>query len=673
MATLLTYTIITDPFPLQAGAASATLTLVASNETSVAVSLSWLTIKIPVGPMAQQLTSQATVIGPVPPAGWNNQNPQPTPSPGFFIFGFLPGSSGTASTPPVATIPAGTSILFILNDIQVNNRSGPVEIDITEGSAGSPMQPFSVSKFPAGWGNVDFWVNPPDISAGQPTTLNWSGPAGATYTIEYIQKSVVVNIPAQGQPPLGNAGTYPGQGQPPLILDETTIFTLNVNLSTGSQVYNAQLQKAVTVAQLLPTITSFTGAFAIKDNQPSLLLNWSTDATSCTLSNSAAVLGPNGPLPIAPSAAAPLMVVYTLTASNTAGSANSSLALAWGIKTSIPADAPIEVALSPDESRLYVVNGGSVAMFNRTTLAAIGSAVPFSASPIGLAVSPDGTRLYVTNIAESGGSVTFNVNAFDCSGSQLVLLGGSIPVGQEPMTIVITPDGSKIFAANGDDGTVSVLATSSDPNNPLSLLKTIPLSANAFGLALSPDGTKVYAGSSNGSSVFSGALAVIDTTQLALIGTPVSLGIIPDYPNSIAVTPDGSHVFVGVGQDSLPNAVQAFQTTGDPANPLKAAGKYDLPSGYSFQTVVAAPDNAFIYVVVVDGNLNGVLLMVEIATMQAVGLPMTGLGVLPAALAVSADGTCLYAVSSRDGNIWSLTPASFSGGTAAKPLRRHHS
>ncbi len=135
----------------------------------------------------------------------------------------------------------------------------------------------------------------------------------------------------------------------------------------------------------------------------------------------------------------------------------------------------------------------------------------------------------------------------------------TIPVGDGPNDLALSPDGATLYVVNGNSDTVSVVATASD-----TVTATIPLArpgdrytgANANGLALSPDGTRLYVtlGGEN-------ALAVVD------LATRRVLGRIPTgwYPTGVAVSRDGKRLFV-VNEKSIPGA--------DPSNGYgTAAGK----------------------------------------------------------------------------------------------------
>lgn len=282
----LTYSITTNPFPLQASASSgnpniAQLTIVATNNSGSDVTLQGMMVQIPIGQLSNQLTNDSADIGPVAPANW--QKPQVQTPTGYVQYAYLP-------QPGYGTVKAGESLNFVFNNIQVNSQTGQVEIDVTEGSnnctpgVNCPIQQLYITKFPNSWGQVSFWVDSPIIPLGGSITLHWSGPTGATYSIQYYdwQHGVIVNVPAQGAPPLSNDGIYPSQTDPPLKPQQTTIFTLNVSATVSGQTYQAQTQLTVTVDIPAPVVNSFMAVPpSVNIFQPSnVKLQWSTTNAS---------------------------------------------------------------------------------------------------------------------------------------------------------------------------------------------------------------------------------------------------------------------------------------------------------------------------------------------------------------------------------------------------------
>ncbi|MCL6753092.1 beta-propeller fold lactonase family protein [Nostoc sp. CCCryo 231-06] len=126
-----------------------------------------------------------------------------------------------------------------------------------------------------------------------------------------------------------------------------------------------------------------------------------------------------------------------------------------------------------------------------------------------------------------------------------------IPVGSQPNKILLSADQNKLYVANGNSDSISVIDTNSDR-----VVQTISLSrpndqykgANPNSVALSPDQRTLYTtlGGEN-------AVAVVD------LGSGRLTGRIPTgwYPNSVSVSKDGKKLFVvNAKSNSGPNPSQ---------------------------------------------------------------------------------------------------------------------
>lgn len=297
---LLTYDLTTAPFPLQASAASqggepvtASLVLLAQNNSGSDVQLQGIAIQLPVGTSANDLTEDATSIVPVSPAGWDP--PAVNPAQGSMSYVFTPANEDSI------TLKQGDSLTFVFNGITVNTVSGIMQIMITEynsicNGANCPVKEIDLTKFPNGWGEVTFSSPDPNIAPGDPAFLNWSGPAGATYTIEYYtQETGLVNVPAPNENALANQGQYPDAGTN-FILQRNTTFTLNVSEMVNDVSYNAQIQVQVTVdTPPVLGITSFGSSAQAFGAGETFTLTWVvTDAASCQIS----IDGGSGAVPV---------------------------------------------------------------------------------------------------------------------------------------------------------------------------------------------------------------------------------------------------------------------------------------------------------------------------------------------------------------------------------------
>jgi YVTN family beta-propeller protein len=593
--TLLRYDISTDPFPLQASPKSgdsvvATLKVAGSNpKPSQPVQLQGLSITLPVGTDASDLTDNAPISA-IPPDGWSLTDTKKGQGSVEYVFKPNQGQG----------LVSKQGLVFSFDNIQINAETGTCQITVKEGSAGNPVEQLYVTKFPNAWGAVSFWLDPPDIPYQGSTTLNWEGPAGATYSIEYVMDGEAINVPTGGTV-LGSQGQYPAQGDPPLTLERTTVFTLLVNEVIDEQSYNAQCQKTVTVELPMPVINLFRASLDTS-SIPTLILEWATGyAEECELTGSPYLLKPSSPEGGAKfilSSINPLLSVYTLMAINDTGTTSASIAVEFQNPITIPEGMP---------PNLYC-----------------------------LRVTPDSALLYVGQT--EGGPPDFGgpaVCAFDVRTIQPSSPCASVPFDNG---FDFSPDGSLLYGAAAS-GTLSVLDART-----LKVLKTVNVGGSVGGTAVSHDEKLLYLADSQ-----INAVRVIDAGAFQPVGNPAP---VEHSPYGIDVSPDGSKVYVTLLVSIDPTqggSVVAFDTTGDPVNPLKFSGQVNLD--YAPYGVAVSPDGERVFVVsgVRDQSnpeftVFDYAVMVFDAALQPAGSSVP-LSLMPFGVAVSPDGTRLFATS----------------------------
>lgn len=126
--------------------------------------------------------------------------------------------------------------------------------------------------------------------------------------------------------------------------------------------------------------------------------------------------------------------------------------LQWGFRLDPEDDlykSPINLAISPDGRRLYVVceQSNSLIVVSPAT-GRILHEIPVGRRPQDVALAPDGAMLYVTNRMDA------SVSVIDTATARVV---AEIPVGHEPHGILIDPSGRKAFVANTGADSVSVI------------------------------------------------------------------------------------------------------------------------------------------------------------------------------------------------------------------------
>jgi len=143
--------------------------------------------------------------------------------------------------------------------------------------------------------------------------------------------------------------------------------------------------------------------------------------------------------------------------------------------------------------------------------------------PMAIAIGRGNSQLYVVLSAPNSGEVV----AIDAYTKQPV---ARAMVGSQPTGMAISPDGSKLYVANHNSATVSILTTS-----PLALVNNVSVGVSPTKVAVTPDDSKVYVTckGSNTVSVLSG-----------MTGSAIGRITVGKEPMGIGITGDGSRVYV---------------------------------------------------------------------------------------------------------------------------------
>ena len=140
---------------------------------------------------------------------------------------------------------------------------------------------------------------------------------------------------------------------------------------------------------------------------------------------------------------------------------------------------PLEVLLSPDGARLYVLcqQSNEVRVLNAASFAVIKS-VAVGRLPRGFSLSPKGDRLFVTNAWDDTLSVI---------DTRALVVIHTWPVGAEPSSVVENLSGKRLFVANRISSDIAVL----DAQNGVEEKRLLAGRGTSY-FALSPDGSRIY-------------------------------------------------------------------------------------------------------------------------------------------------------------------------------------
>lgn len=170
---------------------------------------------------------------------------------------------------------------------------------------------------------------------------------------------------------------------------------------------------------------------------------------------------------------------------------------------------PLEVLLSPDGARLYVLcqQSEEVRVLNASSYAVIKN-IAIGRVPRGFSLSASGDRLFVTNSWDD------TLSVID-TGTLTVV--ATWPVGAEPSSVVEDRTGKRLFVANRISGNVVVLDAQTGTTE-----KWLMAGRGASYLTLSPDGSRIYAthiypNPSPHRTAPESEITVIDTTRAVVV------------------------------------------------------------------------------------------------------------------------------------------------------------
>lgn len=344
------------------------------------------------------------------------------------------------------------------------------------------------------------------------------------------------------------------------------------------------------------------------------------------------------------------------------------------------------MASTPDGNHLYVTDytGDALGFFQRQTDGSLTHVATYTNDvggvinldgPMGVTLSPDGKNVYVASTFSdsvtyftrdlASGLLTYQGAVKEGDGySCFPTCGGSVNGLDGAYAVAVSADGNHVYISSSTDDAIVVL--NRDTNNGAlrglfgvyfvqSYIDATELNG-ARGLALSPDGLHLYAVSysNNGLVAFSrngtdGRLTFVEARHdgdLYAINPPRFINGLAN-PSTIAISPDGSYIYVnGAGDDAVAmfkrNAVTG-QTLYEGAifNNQNGITGMDAPYGVSL-----SPDGKYLFVtgyvgdslnVLFRQSSNGALSHVQTAT-------QTGLDGAISALP-TADGKNVYVTS----------------------------
>jgi YVTN family beta-propeller protein len=241
-------------------------------------------------------------------------------------------------------------------------------------------------------------------------------------------------------------------------------------------------------------------------------------------------------------------------------------------------EGPHEVAVSPDGRLAYVANCGTgggkpgpstitvVDVAKRSVRATLDIAPH---NPHDLKVSRDGKSLWVTSASKRA------LVEVDAATGAVRKVWEHGQVGGWMLTS--TPDDRKLYAANYEGGSVSIVDRSRGT------VRTIPLAEGEMGIDVSPDGRELWV-----SNASTGGVTVFDTRTDAVLATFSTGG---KGPLRLKFTPDGRRVLMPHDDDKTLVVVDAARRAVVARVALPAAPKVLAVSGDGATAYLSNPDD----------------------------------------------------------------------------------
>jgi YVTN family beta-propeller protein len=165
---------------------------------------------------------------------------------------------------------------------------------------------------------------------------------------------------------------------------------------------------------------------------------------------------------------------------------------------------------------------------SNTQVAAAAEEQSADPSPVDVLLTPDESRLLVLNQG------TGTLALLDASSGKLL---DQAPTGQRPSAIALTKDGRHVLVTATDSGELSRFEVAGERLKPQG---SVVLGFYPRGVAISPDGATAYV-----ALEAANAVAVVDLGQMQCV-QKIEVGRWPRY---VALTPDGTRLAVGVNGD----------------------------------------------------------------------------------------------------------------------------
>jgi cysteine-rich repeat protein/YVTN family beta-propeller protein len=311
---------------------------------------------------------------------------------------------------------------------------------------------------------------------------------------------------------------------------------------------------------------------------------------------------------------------------------------------------PTSLATTADGAKVFVTayQSKSVSVINVGSLS-VEDTIPIGERPHGIAMTPDGSRAYVIG-TDTGGAPGTGTNHLYAIDTVTHVVTGPFPSGGDPSP-PITPD--SIFLAMAPDGkawitnrfshTVSVFDTETNllDSAPIPVEEAPGSPGDPASVVVSQDGSRIYVGNDRGSTAGSGYLWIIDASTRDVQTTTVSdLGTERLY--GLSLTPDQSRVYATLSRTVYRLGffdAQSGVLSGltDPVTSLTCSNS----EGGCLRGLAISSDGTKGYATIGSGATYGAVAVVDLASGALLDTIDAGIGAGPhQLLLLRTSGTC---------------------------------
>ncbi len=264
------------------------------------------------------------------------------------------------------------------------------------------------------------------------------------------------------------------------------------------------------------------------------------------------------------------------------------------------------VAVTPDGALMYAVSpsANTVVAIDILSLYPLAT-IPVGENPYSISLDPQGDYAYVTNFLGNTVSV-INIKRYSPAFNTVEK---TINVGLNPIDAIVIPDGSRLVVSNLGSMSLSIVDTDKISETYHLVLTTVYANETTRSIAVTPDGGLLYIGTNDGYLVVS----TVDFGVVKKVGTgstTKTLTVTPDGALLVLLTTDGEVVIIDIA----------------PGSPTEDQVVGRVGTGSTVKSLTVTPDGGLLYLVLEEIDAILVVRLDRITSAEALaGVDETGL------------------------------------------------